>query len=266
MAAAATEHSRLGRTRFVEGIRALTLPAGKAVDVERLPDGRTNLVFRVLEGGHHGDVWVAGPLTRATFKSKAGVARTLILRLEPGSTVPLLGVAANELTDRVVPLGDVWGREAQALCGELLAATCQKDAMDRFERVLAVRASRALETGSGLLARRAARLLEGAQQARIERVAERLGVTGRHLRRAFDEHVGVSPKEFARAVRLQRAVRLAATSSNWARIAADAGYYDQAHLISDFRQLMGLTPGAFVTRARAQELRHADYPGRRTPA
>lgn len=81
-------------------------------------------------------------------------------------------------------------------------------------------------------------------------VAEQLGVTGRHLRRAFTENVGIGPKEFARTVRLQRAMTMAATSRDWARIAADAGYYDQAHLIGDFRQLVGLTPAVFFKRAR----------------
>ncbi len=82
----------------------------------------------------------------------------------------------------------------------------------------------------------------------MESVASHLGVTARHLRRAFTESVGIGPKEFARTVRLQRAVRRAATSKDWARIAVDAGYYDQAHLIADFRQLVGLTPGAFLKR------------------
>jgi len=67
--------------------------------------------------------------------------------------------------------------------------------------------------------------------------------------RVFTESVGIGPKEFARTVRLQRAVRSAATSKDWARIAADADYYDQAHLIGDFREPVGLTPGAFLKRA-----------------
>jgi AraC-like DNA-binding protein len=80
---------------------------------------------------------------------------------------------------------------------------------------------------------------------RMAHVADRLGVTSRHLRRAFTESVGVGPKDFARAIRLQRAVRSAATSRDWARIAAENGYCDQAHLIDDFRALVGLTPGAY---------------------
>ncbi|WP_437594268.1 helix-turn-helix domain-containing protein [Sorangium sp. So ce1000] len=193
-------------------------------------------------------MWAAGPRTRAIFKSKTGLARMVTLRFKPGWSVPLLGVAASELTDRIVPLEDVWGRAGRELCGALLAARSPADVMDRVTRELALRGGQPFETASGQLTRRAVRLLEGGE-FRVESVADRLGVTARHLRRAFTENVGIGPKEFARAVRLQRAVRMAATSCDWARIAADAGYYDQAHLIADFRQLVGLTPGAFFKRA-----------------
>jgi AraC-like DNA-binding protein len=238
----------LALPRFVEDIRAVVPPPGQAIDVAWLPDGRTTLVFRAFEGKLDGDVWVAGPQTRAIFKSKTGLARTVTLRFKPGWSVPLLGVAANELTDRKVPLEDVWGRAGRELGGDFLAARSHADAIDRVTRAFAVRAGHAFESASGQLARRAVRLLEGGED-RVESVADRLGVTARHLRRVFTENVGIGPKEFARTVRLQRAVRMAATSCDWARIAADAGYYDQAHLIADFRQLVGLTPGAFFKRA-----------------
>jgi transcriptional regulator GlxA family with amidase domain len=85
-------------------------------------------------------------------------------------------------------------------------------------------------------------------EVRVDDAAKRLGVTTRHLRRAFAENIGIGPKDFARTVRLQRAVLGAATSKDWGRIAGEAGYYDQAHLIADFRDLIGLTPGAFLKR------------------
>jgi len=233
--------------RFVEDVRAVTPPPGQAYEGVRLPDGRTSLVFRALDGGRTGDLWIAGPGTRAKFKRATGYARVVMLRFKPGWSVPLLGVAASELTDRLAPLEDFWGRPARDLCGDLLTARSRADVMRHLDRALALRAGHALDTSSGQLARRAVRLLEGGE-VRVESVADRLGVTARHLRRAFTENVGVGPKEFARTVRLQCAVRLGATSRDWARIAADAGYYDQAHLIADFRQLVGLTPGAFFKR------------------
>jgi AraC-like DNA-binding protein len=238
-------------SRFVEDVRVIVPVAGRAFHLEQLPDGRTTLVFRVFEEGWNGDLWVAGPRTRALFKSTIGFVRVVVFQFKPGWSAPLLGGAASALTDQKVPLGDLWGRLAGDLCLELLAARSLPEVLDRLSRAIALRTDQAFEPASGRLARRAVRLLEGGE-VRVERVAERLGVTARHLRRAFTESVGVGPKDFARTVRLQRAVRMAATSTDWGRIAAAAGYYDQAHLIADFRELIGLTPGAFLKRAGGQ--------------
>jgi AraC-like DNA-binding protein len=242
--------------RFFEDVRVVAPVPGGALDVERLPDGRTTLVFRVIEAGRKGDLTVAGPRTRALFKNATGVAQVVILQFKPGWSAALLGVAANVLTDRIILLEDLWGRSGGDLCRELLAAPSFPDVMDRLAHALAARTRQAFEPASGPLARQAVRLLEGGE-ARVESVAEQLGVTARHLRRAFTESVGVGPKEFARTVRLQRAVQRAATSKDWARIAAEAGYYDQAHLIADFRQLIGLTPGAFLKRVGSGGVRRA---------
>ena len=241
--------STFSLSRFVESVQSME-PRGARMDVERLPDGRTSLVLRVLEEGRRGDVSIAGPRTHAHFKNASGVERAVILLLKPGWSAPLFGVAANELTDRIVMLEDIWGLAGRDLACELLHARSLPEIIDRLGHAIARRTPHLFESSSARLARRAIVLLEGGE-TRVESVAERLGVTARHLRRAFTESVGIGPKEFARTVRLQRAIETAATSNDWARIAADTGYYDQAHLIAEFRELVGLTPGAFVKRASA---------------
>jgi AraC-like DNA-binding protein len=182
------------------------------------------------------------------LKDATGFAQAVVLELKPGWPAPLFGVAAYELTDRFVLLEDLWGRRGRELCLDLLGASGVPEVLDRIAHAFAIRAHRAFESASARLARRAARLMEE-QDEPVESVAVRLGVTSRHLRRVFAENIGIAPKDFARAVRLQRAVRMIATSGDWASIAVDAGYYDQSHLIADFRELVGLTPGAFVKRA-----------------
>ncbi|HEY6036171.1 MAG TPA: helix-turn-helix domain-containing protein, partial [Kofleriaceae bacterium] len=227
--------------RFIEHVDEV--PAGDTRRLDRLPDGRTLLIFRAHDAGH-GDLTLTGPRTRANFKASSGVA-AVIVRFKPGWSTALFGVAASELTDRYVSLADAWGTQVDALCDELLAARGATEVVGRLSDAFARRARDVAEPMSASLARRAVRLLEH-EEARVDRVAARLGVTARHLRRAFAESIGVGPKEYARSVRLRRAVNRAETSSDWARIATDAGYYDQAHLISDFRQLIGLTPVEYV--------------------
>jgi len=238
-------------SRFIEDVRVVAPGAGGTLHTERFPDGRTLLILRSMGSTQHGDVSVAGPRKSALFKNVTGVTRAVVVQFKPGWSAPLFGVAANALTDRIIHLEDVWGGSGGDLCAELLAAPSVAQMLDRLSVVLRTRHT--FEPASALLARRAIRLLERGE-TRVENIAAQLGVTARHLRRAFTESVGIGPKEFARTVRLQRALRMATTSHDWTRIAADAGYYDQAHLIGDFRELVGLTPGAFLKRSNVVRL------------
>jgi len=176
------------------------------------------------------------------------VSRWFTIDLKRGWSTQLLGVPANLLADRFVHLHDLWGPAGADLCAELLATPAMPAALERVSQAFAARAEHMVEPASARLARRAVRLLE-TEPVPIATVADRLGVTARHLRRAFLENIGIGPKDFARAVRLHRVVDSATRTSDWGRIAADAGYYDQAHLIADFRALVGVTPGAFAKHA-----------------
>lgn len=225
---------------LIEDVQEL-VPVEGRVGQRWLPDGRTRLVFRVHADGS-GDLCVAGPRTHAMFKQPQ-VARAVVLKLAAGHTAQL-GVSAHELTDRIVDLEAMWGRPGRALYQALHAL----DAPGIATRIADAVAQRLdAEPPTARLARRAVQLLERGQ-ARVEQVADDLGVTARHLRRAFHEHVGLGPKEFARAARLQRVLKMAATSRDWSQLALAAGYYDQAHLIGEFRALVGATPAAFIAR------------------
>jgi AraC-like DNA-binding protein len=90
----------------------------------------------------------------------------------------------------------------------------------------------------------------------VRAVAVDLGVSERHLRRVFRETVGMSPKAFTRLARFQRALGAARKDArlSWASIAAAAGYYDQAHLIAEFRAIAGVTPRELLRELRAAPL------------
>ena len=71
--------------------------------------------------------------------------------------------------------------------------------------------------------------------------------------RRFAELVGVSPKTFARVVRLGRVVERARAVPpnepvNWSALAIELGYYDQSHLVDEFREMTGITPAAWHSR------------------
>lgn len=85
-------------------------------------------------------------------------------------------------------------------------------------------------------------------------VAGDLGVSERQLRRVFREEAGLSPKTFAKLTRFHRALSVASEEgeTSWASIAAAVGYYDQAHLIAEFRAIAGTTPRALLAELHRQ--------------
>src|SRR5438105_14123984 len=85
----------------------------------------------------------------------------------------------------------------------------------------------------------------------IASLAPALGVTRQHLARAFATHVGVPPKTFARVARVRRALAKArvATAVDWSALALDAGFYDQAHLSGEVKEITGRTPSEWLASA-----------------
>src|SRR5581483_6546682 len=79
------------------------------------------------------------------------------------------------------------------------------------------------------------------------RLTRATGLGVRQLRRRCIEETGLSPKHLARVGRFRDVCSRIATdeSANWADLACESGYYDQAHLINEFREFSGLTPAAY---------------------
>lgn len=75
--------------------------------------------------------------------------------------------------------------------------------------------------------------------------------------RIFSDYVGMHPKEFARTIRFQRALHLLESDPAMGRaaLAADCGWYDQPHMIREFRALSGYTPGEYLAVCPP----HSDY-------
>jgi AraC-like DNA-binding protein len=219
--------------RFVDRYWVLEGAAPGAVQ-RVVPDGRPELIlnlgqpFESLDEGEwrtQPRCFLAGQLTGPLLLRAAGATRILGVRLRPGGAGQLLGMPMEELTDRVVAAGDL-GLQSLARCS----------ALSEVERALLE-----LERGSvDELVDEGARLL--ARTPDVGAAASLLGVSPRQLERRFKARVGMSPKLFARIRRFQRVFPAIEEGGEWVDAAAACGYYDQAHLIRDFRTFAGEPP------------------------
>lgn len=191
-------------------------------------------------------VFLAGTLTRPWLLRPGRHVRTLGIRFRAGATTAVLPVDMAAAVDSEVPLGKlVTAAEVSRLVEALRVANGASGRFRVLEEWLMSRVERRNDArASAHSALDVLRLSKG--RATVEEVAQAIGWSRRRLERAFKLHLGIRPKLYARIVRLNAVLaKLSAGERETAvDIALDAGYFDQAHLLRDFRVLAGRTPRA----------------------
>lgn len=204
---------------------------------DELASYRADRVDRVAGAALQGASARPALIDTAHQRAIAGVA------FRPGGAYPFFEAPPSATADLLVGLGDLWGHAGPGLRERLLAAPSPAAALDTLGAVLLGRLARPLEADPGLAF--AARAL--ARGVSVREVSERLGTTRQSFARRFGERVGLTPKRYARVRRFQRL--LVASSGDWAARAAEAGYYDQAHMIHEFHELAGISPTEYHPRS-----------------
>lgn len=216
--------------------------------VERvLPDGASRLLI-VLHSGA-ASVHVAGARANPVLLKMNGHMHGLSITLNPGATLGLFGVPASELVGLTVQWDDIVIKAHRDIPEQLVDAN---DDPTRVQRVLQLLQAmqRPLESSRQLMEYAARRLGPTRGDISVRSLAAELNLSERRLQQLFASHIGLAPSVWRRLQRLHGTLRLLRTAETlpWSEIALRAGYYDQSHLINDFRALCGLTPKQFLQR------------------
>ncbi len=185
---------------------------------------------------------VVGPLPSLRTKSFTPPRLALQLFIAPGHVGRAFGVAATELADRVVPLGQLWGSAGERVVDQLHGMDPHRT-VTLLEAELSARAS-----ANEPLVSAAIGMLRGG--ASVPDSAVEIGVSERHLRRLFAAEVGMSPYRCARIFRLQRLLRDERGDASWTDHALVHGYCDQSHMIREFHELLRATPEQYFVGRR----------------
>ena len=221
-----------------------------------VPDGCIELVFNLgdlfeqrLPAGsmRQPRALLVGQMTTPTAVAPTGKVDVIGVRIRTPMTAAALDTSLWNVRDALLPADDVLGGWTRDLLAALGACSTAAARLPRLSEGLALLARRA-RPAPALVAEAVAGIERTHGRARIERLADRAGVSRRHLERRFRDHVGLTPKELARIVRVQQALRVISSGaeSTGAGVAAVCGYADQAHLIRDFQALVGKTPTALA--------------------
>lgn len=188
---------------------------------------------------------IVGPSTyRRVDLVLEGRFEVFTIHFQPSGFFQLFGLPMHTFTDRAYDARSVLGASIAELESRLTYARNFGSRVDAASAFLVRRIS-ALNFPDGV-ARLANQMLLERGLLSVRAAATRAGLSVRQFERRFLQQVGVTPKRYGRIVRFQEALNMRlGTNQNWTDIAQEYGYYDQMHMVHDFRVFSGANPTEF---------------------
>lgn len=189
---------------------------------------------------------VCGQLTRPLQLRSSLDAGMIGIRFQPGGMSACLSTSMQTLTDAQIPADELL-KDIDPLIEEIGESPNDAQRVAACTRFL-IRSIRrdAEDFGVG---KAVDRIMLSRGSISVESLAELTGKSRRSLELAFQKVVGTSPKMFCRIARFRNlydSVSDNALPAGWVKIALDSGFFDQSHLIRDFRRFAGESPTAFL--------------------
>lgn len=236
-----------------------------------LPDGCPEIVFNLADRFQRlprsGPVEtqsaaiISGQLRTRIMIRPTGRVRLFGIRFQPHAGSLLLGFPMSELTDQILPLEDVAAGRFDRLADLLHSAGTFDEMVNAAQMSLLASVIDLPE--QGLIAAALARsVAERGGSISVRELSGLSGIGERRIERIFQKYVGLPPKLFGRILRFQSVVRSVESGPSFDLVdtALAFGYFDQSHMIHDFREFAGISPVAYfaATRQLSQAFVSAD--------
>jgi len=223
---------------------------------ETLPHPNIYLVFEESR------LQISGVTTGKFVHILRGQGFAFGVKFRPGGFRPFLHAPASSLTNRIVPANHVFATDGDKLEATLNSCRTEREMVEAVDAFFLRRVPQPDPNGD-LADRLVGEILRQPQIRTVEDLAKQTGLGKRSLQRLFREYVGVPPKWVIQRYRLHELIDLlearieAAPQQSWSDLALQLGYFDQAHLINDFKAITGYSPvDYFSNHAKASERKY----------
>lgn len=211
---------------------------------ENLPHPSVHLVFEKDR------TRIYGVVTGKFTYHLEGKGQVLGIKFRPGAFYPFVQTPISHFTDSWLSLEQALGIDSRVLETDILSQTEQTEMVrvaETFLRRYLPARDELVETINQVIDC----IINNRGITRVDEVAGRLHLNKRTLQRLFHRYVGVSPKWVINRYRLQDAVEQLAGGAgvDWAALASELGYFDQAHFIKAFKAIVGMPPAEYARRA-----------------
>jgi len=193
--------------------------------------------------------WASGIRTAPISIPAGDGASKLVVVFRKGMAHPFFPVPMSEFSDTVVDADYFWKDDFRFLRERLLATPSVSERFRLVEEFLLSRLNSdthvnpCVEYALDEIVRRPG-------YTSLSALSLKIGYSQKHFIDLFKKHIGLTPKAYVRVMRFQNAVAAIelADDVDWAAIALQSGYYDQAHFINEFRAYSGFTPKEYLEK------------------
>jgi AraC-like DNA-binding protein len=208
---------------------------------ENLPYPCVNLVFE------QDNTHVYGVISRKYAQKIENKGQVFGVKFRPGGFYPFWKTPLRQLTDRSLSFQEAFGVDGKPLEQAILALE-DEDAMIALAEAFLRERLPEPDANVAVITRLVDCIVDDRSITKVDDLLRRFSISKRSLQRLFSQYVGVTPKWVIRQYRLHEAAEQLAAGHvpNWPRLAVELGYFDQAHFIKDFKNIVGLTPAEYA--------------------
>ncbi|MNI64146.1 Helix-turn-helix domain protein [compost metagenome] len=168
------------------------------------------------------------------------------VRLWPENSIRTSRLQLRELLNQEIPFQDVWS-VSSSLPERIAGSSSFAERAELFQEFGGSLIAEEPPGTSRMVTHCIKAIIQGTGSVPIHSLAQEVGYTSRYLRKKFEEEVGVSPKLFSRIIRFQHALQqLSRCEHDMLDVVAANDYYDQSHLIHEFKKFDFLSPSEWV--------------------
>lgn len=230
-----------------------------------LPDGNTEFIIELTGNAKHiynnetltelqtcRNAWVSGVRNQPITIPSGRDSRMLIVAFKKGKAHPFYNFPMTELANLVVDADLIFGQNIHNLREQLLNAPSINQMFLLIEKFLLQQAGDSLNanTSSKCIEYAVSNITNQPNNLGFQQLGSEIGYSQKHFIDLFKKQVGVTPKQYLKIMRFQKAISEIENKKllHWSSVAMKSGFYDQAHFINDFKFFSGFTPSEYIKR------------------
>lgn len=217
--------------------------AGK--EMKAVPDGSVDLLFEI--GDHEVKTYIGGTVLAAKGWAFAEERAYFGVRFQPGACILPKELSIRDLVDKDLEIdGNLFGEHLTEKLAESRNISERVNIfMTEYEKIYGEQRMDGIHTLEAYVRNR---IYATQGTIQLQRLVEETGYSACYIRRIFGQIHGISPKNFEKFIRFQNTLHRLTQKPGTCRLdrlALACGYYDEAHMIKDFKQFAGITPQGY---------------------